>query len=214
MKATLRYAILTIALATLSFDVASAQEARDQDRNVARNRDRANVGQLDEKTQGTTIRVSQLIGYNIQNSLGESVGEIKDIVLDATTGKVRYAAVTYGGFLGMGNKLFAVPFEAFRVQVDPDELDDGDDIDSDDYVLVLNVTQEQLKGQQGFDEDNWPNMADRTWARDLDKRYNVNRNEDAKDRMLRENRQNRVNRENRGNRGNRATRENRETDNQ
>ncbi|GAA5505803.1 PRC-barrel domain-containing protein [Novipirellula caenicola] len=211
MKATLRYAILTIALAALSFDVASAQEARNQDRDVARNRDRANVGQLDDKTQGTTIRVSQLIGYNIQNSQGESVGEIKDIVLDARTGKVRYAAVTYGGFLGMGNKLFAVPFEAFRVQVDPDELDEGDGIDSDDYVLILNVTKEQLEGQQGFDEDNWPNMADRAWARDLDKRYNVNRNEDAKDRMLRENRQNRVNRENRGNR---ANREDVETDNQ
>ncbi|EMI21220.1 PRC-barrel domain-containing protein [Rhodopirellula maiorica SM1] len=211
MKATLKYAILTIALAALSFDVASAQDTRNQERDVSRARDRANVGQLDEKTRGTTIRVSQLIGYNIQNSQGESVGEIKDIVLDSRTGKVRYAAVTYGGFLGMGDKLFAVPFEAFRVQVDPDELDDRDDIDSDDYVLVLNVTQEQLEGQQGFDEDNWPNMADRAWARDLDKRYGVNRNEDAKERMLRENRQDRPNR---GNRENRANRENRETDNQ
>ncbi|WP_442506017.1 PRC-barrel domain-containing protein [Novipirellula sp. SH528] len=200
MKTTMRYAILTIALTMLSLGTVTAQEVTNKDRNVSRSQDRANVGRLDEKTRGANIRVSQLIGYNIQNSQGESVGEIKDIVLDATTGKVRYAAVTYGGFLGMGNKLFAVPFEAFKVQVDPDELDDGDEIDSDDYVLVLNVTQEQLKGQQGFDDDNWPNMADRTWASDLDKRYGVNRNEDAKDRMLRENRTNRANRENRVNR--------------
>tara|TARA_R110002167_G_scaffold83564_1_gene226885 strand:- start:174 stop:791 length:618 start_codon:yes stop_codon:yes gene_type:complete len=197
MKTTMQYAILTIALTVLSLGTVTAQEVTNKDRNVSRSQNRANVGRLDEKTRGANIRVSQLIGYNIQNSQGESVGEIKDIVLDATTGKVRYAAVTYGGFLGMGNKLFAVPFEAFKVQVDPDELDDGDEIDSDDYVLVLNVTQEQLKGQQGFDDDNWPNMADRTWASDLDKRYGVNRNEDAKDRMLRENRANRANRENR-----------------
>lgn len=143
-----------------------------------------NAAQLDEKTSGANIRVSQLMGLNLQNSRGESVGEIKDIVLDSKSGKVNYAVVTYGGFLGMGNKLFAVPFEAFKVQVDPDEVGD-DDIDSDDYVMVLDVTQQQLEGQRGFDEDNWPNMADKQWAADLDKRYNVNRNMDAKDRLKR-----------------------------
>lgn len=147
----------------------------------------ADASRLDEKTTGTNIRVSQLIGLNIQNSQGESVGEIHDIVLDAKTGKVRYAAVTYGGFLGVGNKLFAVPFEAFTVQADPEEVAEND-VDEDDYVMILNVTQQQLEGQQGFDEDHWPNMADKQWAADLDKRYGVKRNMDAKDRLLRENR--------------------------
>jgi sporulation protein YlmC with PRC-barrel domain len=146
-----------------------------------------NAGKLDSKTRGANIRVSQLMGANIQNSQGESVGEIKDIVLDAKSGKVQYAAVTYGGFLGLGNKMFAVPFAAFKVQVAADQRDDRT-IDSGDYVLILNVTQQQLEGQQGFDEDAWPNMADAKWAADLDKRYGVNRNEDAKDRLLRENR--------------------------
>ncbi len=145
------------------------------------------AGALDSKTRGANIRVSQLMGYDIQNAQGESVGEIKDIVIDSRTGNVRYAAVTYGGFLGVGNKMFAVPFEAFKVQVDPDEVGD-DDIDSDDYVLVLNVTQQQLEGEQGFDEDNWPNMADKQWAADLDKRYGVQRNMNANDRQLLNNR--------------------------
>ncbi len=77
---------------------------------------------------------------NLQNSEGQSVGEIKDIVLDAKSGKVRYAAVTYGGFLGVGNKMFAVPFGAFKVRQNPD-----DPADAGDYVMVLDVTQAQLK---------------------------------------------------------------------
>jgi len=205
MKRTITLTIAAAALSCFTLGSASAQDQPVQDptyqnpasqqraggervnaRNARRN---AGAGQLDSKTRGANIRVSQLMGYNIQNSQGESVGEIQDIVIDGKSGKIRYAAVTYGGFLGMGNKLFAVPFEAFKVQVDPDEVGD-DDVDSDDYVLVLNVTQQQLEGQQGFDEDNWPNMADKQWARDLDKRYGVNRNEDAKDRMMRMNRVN------------------------
>ncbi len=128
----------------------------------------SNVGALDDKTMGTTVRASQLIGMNLQNSEGKSVGEINDIVLDARSGKVRYAAVTYGGFLGMGDKMFAVPFEAFKVRQNPD-----DPADAGDYVMVLDVTQVQLKGAVGFDQDHWPNMADKNFVRDLHKRYGV-----------------------------------------
>tara|TARA_R110002111_G_scaffold153375_1_gene220243 strand:+ start:233886 stop:234863 length:978 start_codon:yes stop_codon:yes gene_type:complete len=126
---------------------------------------RAKAGQLDDKTTGANIRASQLSGMNIQNSQGKSVGEINDIVLDSSQGKVRYAAVTYGGFLGVGSKMFAVPFEAFKVQQNPK--------DQDEYVLVLNVTQEQLEGAQGFDNEHWPNFADPKFTKDLHKRYGV-----------------------------------------
>jgi hypothetical protein len=90
-------------------------------------------------------------------------------------------------YSGGANKLFAVPFEAFNAQVDLDEVGD-DDIDSDDYVLVLNVTQQQFECQHGFDVDHWPNKADQQWRADLDKRYGVNRNLDANDRMRRQDR--------------------------
>lgn len=139
----------------------------------------SNASKLDSKTRGSNIRASQLIGLNIQNPQGESLGEINDLVINANTGKVRYAAVTYGGFLGMGDKLFAVPFEAFKVQVDPE--------DRDDYVMILDITQQQLEGQQGFDQENWPNMADRQWAMELDKRYGVERKMPANSRANRVN---------------------------
>ena len=91
------------------------------------------AGNLDEKTTGSNVRASQLIGMNIQNPEGEGVGEVHDIVVDANNGRVRYAAVTYGGLFGLGNKLFAVPFEAFEVRTQAD--------DRHEYVLVLDVTQ-------------------------------------------------------------------------
>ena len=140
-----------------------------------RNSRTAQAGQLDSATQGANIRVSQLTGMNIQNPQGKNVGEINDLVLNTNTGKIQYAAVTYGGFLGIGNKMFAVPFEAFKFQPDPN--------DSDETVLVLNVTQKQLEGSVGFDENSWPDFADQEFTSGLYKRYGVQRdmkNRDAR----------------------------------
>lgn len=130
-----------------------------------------NLSKLDDRTSGATIRASQLTGMNIKNSKGDSLGEIKDLVIDSS-GRVRYAAVTYGGFAGFGSKLFAVPFEAFHVNQNP-----NDPNDTDDYVLTLDVTQEQLDGAEGFDNDHWPNFADQKFIQDLDRRYKINRGE-------------------------------------
>ena len=130
-----------------------------------------NLSQLDDKTRGATIRASQLIGQDLKNSKGENVGEINDLVIDAS-GKVRYAAVKYGGILGVGSKLFAVPFEAFHVRQDPDDPNDPDD-----YVLTLDVTKEQLDGAQGFEDDQWPNFADTKFTQELDRRYKVDRSQ-------------------------------------
>ena len=104
---------------------------------------------------------------NIENQRGDGVGEINDLVIDGNTGQVRYAAVTYGGFLGVGDKMFAVPFEAFKVRRQAG--------DADDYVLTLDVTQEQLEGAVGFDQESWPNFADRNLTSELDRRYGIDR---------------------------------------
>ncbi len=120
---------------------------------------------------GKTVRASEVIGMNIYNPEGEDVGEVNDIVLDPNTGKMRYAAVTYGGFLGIGDELFAVPWEAFQCTQDPE--------DPEEHRLTLDVSKEQLEGAQGFNQDNWPNFADPNFAQELDKRYRVNRNRDG-----------------------------------
>jgi len=167
----LRVIQTTLTLALLTMPVIASAQGRAT--NAVPNVNTAS--RFDTKTSESTVRVSQLIGLNIQNSEGKSVGEINDLVIDSSTGKVSYAAVTYGGFLGVGDKLFAVPFEAFTVRRNPD-----DPQDSDDYVMVLDVTTQQLEGAQGFDQDHWPSFADKNLVRDLEKRYRIKLNKDGK----------------------------------
>ena len=71
-------------------------------------------------TTGTTgqtnvLSASTLIGNKVYNLEGEKLGDIKDVMLDVDLGRIAYAVLSFGGFLGMGDKLFAIPFEAFRV---------------------------------------------------------------------------------------------------
>ncbi len=114
---------------------------------------------------GFSILGSKFIGMEIENPQGDNLGEVKDIMLDST-GRVRYAAVSYGGFMGMGDKMFAVPMEAFTFKRDKDMF-------YDDVKLILNVSQDQLKNDKGFDNKNWPNLDDDTYRKKLDTQYNV-----------------------------------------
>ncbi len=124
-----------------------------------------NLRKLDSTSTGPGVRVSKLIGMKIQNSRKENVGQIKDIVVDPASTRIQYVAVTYGGFLGLGDKLFAVPMRAIQFQQDPDSRDR--------VVLVLDVTKEQMNGAQGFDESNWPNFADQNFSTELYRRYKL-----------------------------------------
>src|SRR5262249_38697116 len=105
---------LAAALSASAQQVQTRDAARDNVRSDQTDRsvtaDQKNLGKLDRRTSGETFRASQLIGANIQNDNGDSVGEVNDLVIDSNSGRIRYAAVQYGGFLGVGSKLFAVPF--------------------------------------------------------------------------------------------------------
>lgn len=97
------------------------------------------------------LSASTLSGDAIKNPQGDSLGDLKDIMIDTSSGKVAYAVLSFGGILGMGDKLFAVPWESLVV-------------DGENKNLVLNVTKERLKDAPGFDKDHWPNFADETFA--------------------------------------------------
>ncbi|HYG31471.1 MAG TPA: PRC-barrel domain-containing protein, partial [Methylophilaceae bacterium] len=56
-----------------------------------------------------------LIGNDVANHKDEDLGDIKEIMLDVPNGRIAYAVLSFGGFLGMGNKLFAVPWEALKL---------------------------------------------------------------------------------------------------
>lgn len=125
--------------------------------------DRTRAGQLDSKLTGSATRVSQVIGMNAYNEEGKNVGTVKDIVIDAQSGKVRYAALSVGGFLGINDKMFAIPWTAFEVR--PREGDPKE------HLLVLNVTKAQLEKAPGFHEETWPNFGDAAYTKSLDDYY-------------------------------------------
>ena len=99
-----------------------------------------------------------LIGNDVYSQNNEDLGDIKEIMLDTVSGKVCYAVLSYGGFLGMGEKLFAVPWQALT-------------LDTDNERFVLNVDSAKLDSAPGFDKDHWPNMADETWANSIHSYY-------------------------------------------
>jgi len=106
-------------------------------------------------------RASKLIGGNVENLQGEKLGDIKDVVLDPETGRITYAVLSFGGFMGLGEKYFAVPWSALTSKAG----EKGD--------FVLNVDKEKLKNAPGFDKNNWPNMADRHWAAQVYTYYGI-----------------------------------------
>jgi len=100
-----------------------------------------------------------ITGTQVENRQGENLGDIKEVMLDTDTGRVIYAVLDFGGFLGIGNKLFAMPWEAFT-------------IDTVNEQFVLDVDKETLENAPGFDQDDWPDMNDLTYAREVYTYYN------------------------------------------
>ncbi len=84
---------------------------------------------------------------DVVNAQGESLGNIKDLMIDPVGGQVEYAVLSFGGVMGIGDKLFAVPFEHLHV-------------DRANKCLVLNVDKDRLKDAPGFEKDQWPDFAD------------------------------------------------------
>jgi hypothetical protein len=100
-------------------------------------------------------RGSKIIGQNVRDGEGKNIGKIEDLMVDSK-GNVAFAVMSFGGFLGMGEKYFAVPWTAMRFDRD------GKDVDA----VVLNVTKEQLERAPSFTRDNWPDTRDPKWRED------------------------------------------------
>ena len=107
-----------------------------------------------EKTFGLVLSGSSLKGDKVVNHEGDDLGKIEEIMIDLDHGRVAYAVLSFGGFLGLGVKLFAIPWQAFTV-------------DTANKRLVLNANKEILEKAPGFDKTSWPDMADLSWGSNL-----------------------------------------------
>ena len=101
-----------------------------------------------------------LIGKDVRSPQNEDLGDIKEIMLDMRSGTVGYAVLSLGRFLGITEKLVAVPWHALK-------------LDAEHRLFVLNVTKDQLKNAPGFDTDHWPDMADEGWQKKVHSFYAV-----------------------------------------
>jgi sporulation protein YlmC with PRC-barrel domain len=106
------------------------------------------------------IKASEVVGTNVKNLEGKSLGEIKDLMVELDDGYIAYAALSFGGFLGLGDKLFAVPLKSLMSR------DDG-------KAFVLDVDKEKLQNAPGFDEKNWPERIDPQWLGTVYRFYSV-----------------------------------------
>ena len=97
------------------------------------------------------IQATSIIGSRVRNQDSENVGKIEDFVIDMETGRIAYAVLSFGGFLGMGDKLFAVPFQSMQF-----------DVEDEEFILDVNI--ERLKNAPGFDRSHWPKMGEREWG--------------------------------------------------
>lgn len=111
-------------------------------------------GQPGEGPGPEVMAADTLEGDDVVNTKGEDLGEIKDIMIDVQSGRVAYAVLSSGGFLGVGDKLFAIPWSALT-------------LDADRKCFILDVDKDKLKNAPGFDKHHWPSMADPTWASEV-----------------------------------------------
>ncbi len=111
-----------------------------------------------ENNYRRVMAASTLNGDNVRNAAGEDLGNVDEIMIDIPSGRIAYAVLSFGGVLGMGNKLFALPWSALQV-------------DEDEKCFILNVDKATLESAPGFDKNNWPDLADTTFRSQIFRHY-------------------------------------------
>jgi sporulation protein YlmC with PRC-barrel domain len=101
-------------------------------------------------------RASQFVGASVRNGQGEKLGTIRDVAVDLASGRILYAVLASGGFLGVGEKLFAIPTGALKHT-------------GEERTLLLHASKDLLKSTPGFEPNRWPEAANETFAASLQK---------------------------------------------
>lgn len=117
----------------------------------------ARQAQTGQQGQFDTLRASKVIGKNVQNAQGEELGEIEDLAIDTDNSAVAYAVLSFGGFLGLGEDWFAIPWQSFQHKPDG--------------TIVLDIDKSKLEQAEGFNKDRWPDMANERWATETHTQY-------------------------------------------
>lgn len=106
------------------------------------------------------LSATTIVGNRVRSAEGEDLGSIEELMIDLEHGKVAYAVLSFGGFLGLREKYYAVPWPAFRLAPRDNEF-------------VLDVPRSKLENAPGFDKRQWPNAVERDWLTDIYQYYEV-----------------------------------------
>ena len=126
------------------------------------------AGDIGNKTaEGQRINafmVEKIIGSKVLNVKGETLGKIDNLIVDIDSGRILYAVLESGGFLGIGDKLLPVPWESLAAL--PLE-----------GIFFLNQSKEQMQKAPVFDKKNLQDMTDTHWGEGIFKHYSIPMNE-------------------------------------
>lgn len=174
LAAFLALALLVPSVATAQYDQDTQKErARDENQRVQQQDQQYQQDQrASQDFQPKLLKSDELIGAAVKNAQGEKIGKIKDLVMDSRHQNVSYAVLAFGGFLGLGENLRAIPWQALTIQrgMRADRADRDRDQDGE-ITIVLNASKEQLKNAEGFSGDNWPDTGNETWTRNVQSSY-------------------------------------------
>lgn len=97
---------------------------------------------------------SSIVGDRVENPSGENLGKIDDLMINLASGRVEYAVLDFGSFLGISGKLFAIPFS--ELHLDPAR-----------EKFILNRDKDYLDNMPGFDKGHWPDTNDHSYFEDV-----------------------------------------------
>jgi sporulation protein YlmC with PRC-barrel domain len=115
------------------------------------------TGHTGTKTR-RVVSAGSMTGDSVRNLSGDDLGNVQEIMLDVNEGSIAYAVISFGGFLGMGDKLFAVPWKALTL------------VQEEEHFL-LDVDKQVLEDAPGFDKDDWPDFSDPSWGQGIHDHY-------------------------------------------
>jgi sporulation protein YlmC with PRC-barrel domain len=103
-------------------------------------------------TPVSRLTAKSITGDSVVNHQGEDLGIINDLMIDVQTGRIEYAVIEFGGILGLGGKLFAIPYDELRLNPEA-------------HCFVLDRDKEELERLPGFDKNHWPDTNDHYYAK-------------------------------------------------
>lgn len=112
------------------------------------------------KDKSGVLKASDLIGMKVEGADGKKLGDIKDMVVDPEDGSIEYVVLDFGGLVGIGDKYFAVPWEAVELS-------------SNNKKLLIGATKKDLKDAPGFDKNQWPDLSDQDQVTTIYEFYEV-----------------------------------------